>query len=85
MDLCYLQGLVLSFAIFYINTLLVFIIEIQTGALEIAFSDIKACMLKWVPSAEEDSKWIDTSIKKLDQLNKSNYLHWLYNVSSATL
>lgn len=46
MDLCYLQGLVLSFGIFYINTLLVFIIEIQTGALEIAFSDIKACMLK---------------------------------------
>lgn len=46
MDLCYLQGLVLSFGIFYMITLLVFIIEIQTGALEIAFSDIKACMLK---------------------------------------
>lgn len=37
MDLCYLQGLVLSCGIFYMITLLVFIIEMETGALEIAF------------------------------------------------
>lgn len=39
------------------------------------FSDAKAYKLNRVPSAEEDGKCINASIKKLGQLNKPKYLH----------